>query len=766
MRKHNSIRNNWLITYITIALMPILISIGMFFVLDGFLKEEINRSNEFFLTQVMQYGDELAYDVEKLSTQLAFNVNVQRIINDKSGLNDEKWYMLYECYKSLMSYSVNINAVDEYFIYFNDIDVIINNTTAKSSSEFFLTSDLGQELSRDQWLSILKNKYRGTYVSLPNSKSSSEGKLIFIQSLPFNSVSGTEASIVISMDKNKLLKMADEIETLNRGKLAILNENNEVIAGTSGVKLPNNIGYDNLKNQSGVLIAKVDGERMATSYIHSKAQNWKYVYIMPTEVFWSKLLKTRRLIYFEIILSCILALAVIRILLRKNYIPIKQLLNSVSRHTSVNINDGGNEYNLIENVVSNVINEKEEMNKWMAQQRESLVERFIERLLKGNLVQNTLLSSMKHLEVRFDSDYFSVMLFHVDDMKEMFKSWPDNNDLEKLKIFEFVISNIVRELSEERYLLYFVTVDSDIVCLVNYRNAPAEDAIPVIKDICYQAQDFIKKYYKIDVTIAVSSLHNSIEEISTAFDEVAEILEFKEILGVQGVTSYDEIKHGSSHQYYYPMENEQKLINGVKAGDFEKAEEIVEEIFYKNFKEKALTGNIAKFLIHNIVGTLLKAIDSIMEVTGEDYMKEFTQVEQLISIKNTNKIKQEILNILNSICSRINLEEDKDSDFKQKVISFIYENYRDENLSLAAIGDKFKMHPSYVSRLFKKQSGDGIVEFISKVRVDKAKEILKKEKLNMEEVSKSVGYSNVRTFTRAFSKLEGITPGKYRELNT
>lgn len=766
MRKHNSIRNNWLITYITIALMPILISIVMFSVLDGFLKGEINRSNEFFLKQVKQHGDELVYDVEKLGAQLAFNVNVQRIISDKSGLNDEKWYMLYECYKSIMANSVNVRAVDEFFIYFNDIDVVINSVTAKKSAEFFETSDLGQELVRDQWLNLLNNKYRGAYISLPSSKLSPEGKLIYIQSLPFNIANKTEASIVISLDKNKLLKMVNEIETLNKGKLVILNEKNEIIAGSLGVKLPDNLKYDNMPEESGVLIEKVDGKKIAYSYIRSKEQNWKYIYSMPTEVYWSKLLKTRRLIYFEIIFSIILALAVIRVLLKKNYIPIKQLLNSISSHTKVNMDGEKNEYSLIQNAVINVIGEKEEMNKWMAQQRESLLERFIERLLKGTFIQNTLLSSMNNLEVKFNSDYFSVILFHVEDISTMFKSWPNNNALENLKVFEFIVSNVIQELSGKRHLLYFAHIDTHIVCLVNYKEKPSEGDIPVVKDICYQAQDFIKKYYKIDTTIAVSTIRSSIEEISTAYNEVIEILEYKEILGVQGVTSYDEINHGSNQQYYYPIEEEERLISAIKSGDFEEVRKIVEEIFNINFKEKALAGNIAKCFIYNIVGTILKAINNIMEVTGEDYSREFTEAERLTNIKSINKIKQETLNILRNICSRTNSVECKDSEFKQKVINYICENYRDENLSLAMIGEKFKMHPSYVSRLFKSQTGEGIVEFISKIRVGRAKEILRKEKLNMEEVAKNVGYSSVRTFTRAFSKLEGVTPGKYREQNS
>jgi len=75
------------------------------------------------------------------------------------------------------------------------------------------------------------------------------------------------------------------------------------------------------------------------------------------------------------------------------------------------------------------------------------------------------------------------------------------------------------------------------------------------------------------------------------------------------------------------------------------------------------------------------------------------------------------------------------------------------------------MHPSYISKLYKAQSGDGILDSINKVRIEKSKEVMREQKVNLEEVAKATGYSNVRTFTRAFMKIEGITPGKYKEAN-
>jgi two-component system, response regulator YesN len=115
--------------------------------------------------------------------------------------------------------------------------------------------------------------------------------------------------------------------------------------------------------------------------------------------------------------------------------------------------------------------------------------------------------------------------------------------------------------------------------------------------------------------------------------------------------------------------------------------------------------------------------------------------------------------IKKTVCNKTNY-----NNLKYDIIKFIDENFKDENLSVALIGDNFNMHPSYVSKLFKFYSGERLLNYIGKVRVDASKSILKNSKINIEEVAKAVGYSNVKTFTRTFSKFEGITPGRFREM--
>ena len=66
-----------------------------------------------------------------------------------------------------------------------------------------------------------------------------------------------------------------------------------------------------------------------------------------------------------------------------------------------------------------------------------------------------------------------------------------------------------------------------------------------------------------------------------------------------------------------------------------------------------------------------------------------------------------------------------------------------------------------MSREFKKQSGENLIDFISRFRIERSKELLLSNNMSINDVSKAVGYENARTFTRNFVKYEGVTPSEF-----
>jgi YesN/AraC family two-component response regulator len=128
-------------------------------------------------------------------------------------------------------------------------------------------------------------------------------------------------------------------------------------------------------------------------------------------------------------------------------------------------------------------------------------------------------------------------------------------------------------------------------------------------------------------------------------------------------------------------------------------------------------------------------------------------------------LEEQMVSILKHVCEFINRNKKSHNiRLRDDIIKYIEDNYHDINLSITMIADFFHMNPSYLSRFFKEQKGEGLLDFINRVRLERAKYLLQEETLSIVKVARKVGYFNCNTFIRVFKKYEGITPGRYKEI--
>ena len=95
--------------------------------------------------------------------------------------------------------------------------------------------------------------------------------------------------------------------------------------------------------------------------------------------------------------------------------------------------------------------------------------------------------------------------------------------------------------------------------------------------------------------------------------------------------------------------------------------------------------------------------------------------------------------------------------------AYINEHYADCNLCLSSIAEVFSLSPQYLSRLYRAETESGLLDYISNVRIGHAKKLLERSDMSVARVAELVGYTSVKTFRRAFTRYEGITPGKYED---
>ena len=96
-----------------------------------------------------------------------------------------------------------------------------------------------------------------------------------------------------------------------------------------------------------------------------------------------------------------------------------------------------------------------------------------------------------------------------------------------------------------------------------------------------------------------------------------------------------------------------------------------------------------------------------------------------------------------------------------KIIKYIHENYSTD-ISTADIAREFNMNPSYVSQLFKKETGNTIVKYLTSLRMQKAEELLQNTDLPVSAISDACGFNDYFYFIKLFKKHTSCSPSQYR----
>jgi two-component system response regulator YesN len=107
-------------------------------------------------------------------------------------------------------------------------------------------------------------------------------------------------------------------------------------------------------------------------------------------------------------------------------------------------------------------------------------------------------------------------------------------------------------------------------------------------------------------------------------------------------------------------------------------------------------------------------------------------------------------------------EKSRAAGAMEGICSYI-EQHLAEDLSLVRLAKHSHFNPSYLSRLFKQETGQNLSEYIDKARTKKAKELLAEAEWKIHEVGSRVGYESAHSFTRFFKKVTGITPQEFRD---
>lgn len=761
-KRKKSVIYSWIVSYILIILIPVAVTGIVYYIAKNTIEEEINSSNELLLEKLKDNMDNTLSDIERFSAEVASSQNIQDVLSIDKLDNDAHYYTIYKAANSLSNYRIFNSTLKRFYIYFNNLNTVISRGTIYSQEVYYNGYLASEGYSMEKWLEAMNKSYRGEYHVMPyhDDHAGDEKGVGFIRSLPiFLPGTSFSANLVVLLDFNTFIE--NESGDFSKRNLFIIDKAGKIMAGNKNDEEFSDISYGELENASGSINKTFKGREVVVSYTTSAVNGWKYIIVTPEAVFWEKAQFIRNIMVGSLFVCIFLGGILSYFFIRKNYNPLKEVVsyfkdNSLSKDDLKN-----NEYGFMKQALSETLEQKETIRLKLEQQNKALKSSFIESLLKGRNKDVPVHELLTSYNISFKYKCFTVMAVFIDSMDEEFWN-KDYGNIDNYGLSRFIIVNVVEELINKRFIGYMTEVDDMLVCLVNM-DSDGESYKSELLPLIDEAKSFMESNYKISMTFAIGSLHESFEGVPEAFAEALNAVEYSRVMGIGNVVFHDEIPRETGNSYYYPVDKEYQLINCIKSADFPAAASIVDDIFQKNFVNNSPSLEIARCLMFDLISTVLKTAGEIEKPEDRGFVEKMNPVSELLKCRTFLEMKNKLLKILEEACEYVSQNKGQtDYRVRDMAVEIIEKNFSDPNLGIASIAEQVGRHPYYISRVFKEQTGEGILEYINRIRINQAKELLKENVWNQEEIAQKVGYTNVRTFQRAFKKHEGTSPGKLK----
>lgn len=216
----------------------------------------------------------------------------------------------------------------------------------------------------------------------------------------------------------------------------------------------------------------------------------------------------------------------------------------------------------------------------------------------------------------------------------------------------------------------------------------------------------------------------------------------------------------SSHEVFFSYRNE--LIQFLKNGDPTKI-----AIFSREYSFYLTEANNSTpfFIYYSLIDFTITIKHYIKEVwvNHSDILEEVKKLEMRAGwIRDDSEVYKYISDMLQLVMESGMHSHSKFSPIINKAKEYIDEHFHDSQLSLQSVAKLVNVSPSYFSHMFSQETGQTLIEYITMIRMEQAKRLLKSTNDKTYEIAQIVGYSDSHYFCNLFKKVTGMTTREFK----
>ncbi|WP_336765408.1 AraC family transcriptional regulator [Paenibacillus sp. USHLN196] len=648
---------------------------------------------------------------------------------DYTELNDEAKVQAYDRYLSMGNH-----------VYWTDWVSSINRDTSPSINDSLLHTDAGNAL-------VLVHKIPGESIN------------------PFG-------ALIITLDNEKVASLLKTLTPYNEGLTFLMDqEGNTLVTGNPGTAGETSAFEQQLKEEvalhadSRSFLFRYEDQTYSVSYgsLSRIDSDWTYVSAAPLTSVTSPVKLVSKIIVIASAGSLILGLLLSWFASRRIYSPVARMLHLLTpgRNETTPTDAKLDEFELLEQQWNELTSRSVTAHRQLQEQLPHLRDSFVLQLVQGHLYaynEQDLQRRMRNLGFELEGQQFLLVQMYFTGYEQLEGRFGSRDT----GLVTFAAVNITQEVAKNYFrqisVMNFHDLSSAMLVI-----APQDE--PVKSQALLWGQELVEvigRTLKMKVTLMVSRPAASLQELPGRFVEMEQAVAYRSVEeGSQILDLEDEQCFRRNEAASYPLGLERELIQAIRLGKQAEAERVLEQ-----FLSEITQTDSTEFQVQQMMLQLLGSVQHMMLQTGVTPYKLFggcNMYERLSGIREATQMRQWMVNeVFMPYVQEI--EERSQEPLKlvvERTMLYIDTHYQND-ISLENCADTEQMTPYALSKAFKQVSGINFIDYLTRVRMDTAKQLLRETTMKINDVAAAVGYQH-SYFNRIFKKQEGVTPSQYRD---
>ena len=735
--RQKSVLYAWAFSYAALLLLMVALCGVLGYRAQGQL---VNEYKSITRTLQQRTGEELQKyldDMAQCSYEIANNYVVYSFVSNPSPTKTS-YYNLNYIQDALKVYALNRDKNVSRYLYMNNLGRTLTSETILDKDGLYSQLSADISLSPDDFEALLAQYH---YNDIQILRGNNATKLIMLSSVPLTKKLPC-ATLLQTLDADELGQLVTASSAVEGSTSVLLDRDGQVVCAvgdkTLAARLP---AVDAASAVHSEL--SIGGEDYWYQYETLDAQGWTLLTVLPMREIRERSMWIVRQSIPWIVGMILAGSAMCGAFLYLNYRPLNTLRKSMA---GAGGSGDGNEYAQLAAAFGGAQNSLAQMQALWDTQTRQLRQEFLRSCVEGDVVydEKRLRQILEHLDAGFAGEWFCVALLRDADGTAL-----DEQGFETLyeklpRALDGCPDCRIDVLPQEEHSLLLLNAGSE-------STAAAAMA---------QLQTALRTQ---GVESALSPPCQKFENIHLAYLKACEA-EHDHEDGTLGLLAAAAPTPTGTKNEVPRLSPEQKelLLRYIVAGNTAEAETQMSLILQNNWVEQVLPVSICRCLAYDILCGILQSVGCLQPVWDDQKdalradlhaLRHYTEREDIAALLRASVQRTTVA------CAAKRAATSEKEQPLDRVVQCVNEHYRELDFNVSKAAELLGMNMAYVSKLFKQQTGIGLLNYISGLRVKYAKQCILERHISVAEAAKEAGFENINTFIRIFKKYEGTTPG-------